>query len=132
MKITVKNSLRAGLFLRVVVAAWNAFFGPSYGAEADALAFHLRAVEYAKDLVLDDFILGRIYSYVLGIVYNITTDSLFLGSLLSCAAWLLSALLLIKSMQMLGIDKSNQAKAVLIYALLPSSVMYTGVTLKES
>lgn len=132
MKITVKNSLRAGFFLRVVVAIWNGFFGPSYGAEGDALAFHFRAAGYAKDLVLDEFVVGWIYSYVLGIFYSITTDSLFLGSLLSCAAWLLSALLLIKSMQILGVEKFNQAKAVLIYALLPSSVLFTSVTLRES
>lgn len=131
MHNTVRTAIWIGLFLRLLVAIWNGFFGPSFGAEVDAEGFHLVASEYAQNPTLDKFIVGWIYAYVLGLVYFLTTDSLFLGSLLSCLAWLASAALLVKIMRLLSIDKSQQAKAMLIYALLPSSILYTSVTLRE-
>ena len=42
----------AGFFLRLFVAIWNSFFGPSFGADLDALSFHLEAVEYARNLTV--------------------------------------------------------------------------------
>ena len=129
---TVRTAIWIGLFLRLFVAIWNGFFGPSFGAEADAEGFHLVALEYAQNPTLDKFIIGWIYAYVLGLFYYLTTDSLFLGSVLSCFAWLASAGLLVKIMRLLSIDKSQQSKAMLIYALLPSSILYTSVTLREA
>lgn len=120
-----------GFFLRVIIAAWNGFFGPSFGADMDALTFHLEAVEYSRNLHLDEFSIGWIYSYVLGIVYFATIDSLFIGSLLSCFAWLISANFLQSSMKLLSIKNSNAVKAMLIYVLLPSSILFTSVTLRE-
>jgi hypothetical protein len=61
-----------------------------------------------------------------------TTDAIFLGSLLSCIAWLMSAVLLIRIMGILLLDNLRQSKAMLYFALLPSSIMFTSVTLKES
>lgn len=120
-----------GFFLRVMIAAWNGFFGPSFGADMDALTFHLEAVDYSRNLHLDEFSIGWIYSYVLGVVYFITTDSLFIGSLLSCFAWLISANFLRGSIKLLSISNSNAVKVMLIYAFLPSSLLFTAVTLRE-
>jgi len=128
---TVRTAIWIGFSLRLFVAIWNGFFGPSFGAEGDALSFHLLAVEFGQNPTFDEFIIGWFYSYVLGLVYYLTTDSLFLGSLLSCLAWLASAALLVKIMLLLSINKSHQLKAMLIYALLPSSILYTSVTLRE-
>lgn len=120
-----------GVLLRVGVAIWNGFFGPSFGADLDAIGFHDEAVAYAATTELDEFRVGWIYSYVLGIFYYLTTDSLFLGSLLSCVVWLASLFILIRTMRMLNFDKSQQLKAILVYALLPSSILFTSVTLRE-
>ena len=38
-----------GFAIRIFVSFWNSFFGPSFGAEADALGFH----ESAKLLSLN-------------------------------------------------------------------------------
>lgn len=127
----LRTAIWIGFFLRLLVAIWNGFWGPSFGADQDAFSFHLVASDYANNLEIDEFQIGWIYSYVLGVVYHLTTDSLFLGSLLSCVAWLASAGLLIKIMRLLSFDKSNQFKAMLIYALLPSSILLTSVTLRE-
>jgi len=127
----VKITLWLGFFLRLINAFLNGFFGPSYGASDDSLGFHLTAVEYSQNLAFDMFAIAHIYSYILGIFYFITTDSLFLGSALSALGWLASAFILLRIMRILSFKMSNQWRAMLIYALIPSSLMYTSVTLRE-
>ena len=127
----VKLALWLGFFLRLVNAFYNGFIGPSYGASDDALGFHLAAVEYSQNLGLYEFVIGTIYSYILGIFYFITTDSLFLGSALSALGWLASAFILLRIMRILSFKMSNQWRVMLIYALIPSSLIYTSVTLRE-
>lgn len=127
----LRTAIYTGVFLRILVTIWNSFFGPSIGADMDALSFHLKAVEYKNNFIFDEFVIGWIYSYVLGLFYYVTTDSLFLGSLLSCVAWFLSAILLVKCFRMLSVAHDLQVKAMLIYALVPSSVLITSITLRE-
>ena len=120
-----------GLFLRLVNAFFNGFFGPSFGADTDSIGFHLWAVEISQNPVFDGFSVGNIYAYILGIFYFITTDHLFLGSALSAFGWLASAFILLRIMRILSFDMSSQWMVMLIYALIPSSLMYTSVTLRE-
>ena len=127
----VKLALWLGFFLRLGNAFSNGFYGPSYGASDDSLGFHLNAVQYSQNLVFDVFVIGHIYSFILGIFYFITTDSLFLGSALSALGWLASAFILLRIMRILSFKMSNQWRVMLIYALIPSSLMYTSVTLRE-
>lgn len=120
-----------GFSLRLLVAIWNGFFGPSFGAELDAQTFHLDAVLYSRNPTLDEFRIGWIYTYILGLFYYVTTDSLFLGSLLSCIAWFVSALILLRCLRIFAVERAMQNKAMLIYALLPSSIMFTAITIRE-
>ena len=127
----VKLTLWLGFFLRLVIAFVNGFVGPTYGASEDSLGFHLIAVEVSQNLVFDVFLISHIYRYILGVFYFITTDSLFLGSALSALGWLASAFILLRIMRILSFKMSNQWRVMLIYALIPSSLMYTSVTLRE-
>jgi hypothetical protein len=133
MIISMRFAIWTGLILRLIIAVWNSYFGPSFGAELDALTYHRAAALYSVDLDLNkfEFAIGGIYPHILSVFYYLITDSLFLGSLLSCIAWLLSALLLVKIMHLLSFNKTACIKAMLIYALLPSSVLMTAVTLRE-
>ncbi len=121
----------SGFFLRLVIAFLNGFVGPTFGASADSLGFHLMAVEYSQTLAVDGFILTQIYTYFLTIIYFITTDSLFLGCAISALGWLASAFILLRIMRILSFKRSIQWKVMLIYALIPTSLMYTGITLRE-
>ena len=69
-----------GFSLRILVAIWNGFFGPSFGAEGDAVVFHEIATEVATTGVFDTkFNIGWIYAFFLGTIYQITTvHSIFL------------------------------------------------------
>jgi hypothetical protein len=127
----VKLALLLGFFLRLAIAFVNGFIGPTYGASGDSIGFHLMAVEYSQTLVIDVFILTQIYTYFLTIIYFITTDSLFLGCALSALGWLASAFILLRIMRILSFKMSIQWKVMLIYALIPTSLMYTGITLRE-
>ena len=124
-------TLWLGFFLRLVIAFVNGFVGPTYGSSDDALGFHVMAAEVSQNLVFDVFVIGHIYWYILGVFYFITTDSLFLGSALSALGWLASAFILLRIMRILSFKMSNQYRVMLIYALIPTSLMYTSITLRE-
>jgi len=127
----VKLILWLGFFLRLVLAFYNGFVGPTYGSGDDALGFHFVAVDVSQDFVTDVFVLTYIYPYLLGLFYFITTDSLFLGSALSALGWLASAFILLRIMRILSFNMLYQSRVMLIYALIPTSLMYTSVTLRE-
>jgi len=120
-----------GFFIRLAIAFINGFIGPTIGASDDSFGFHLMAVEYSQSLVIDVFVLAHIYTYILGIFYFITTDSLFLGSALSALGWLASAFILLRIMRILSFKTLIQWRVMLLYALIPTSIMYTGITLRE-
>jgi hypothetical protein len=128
----VRYAIWLGFLLRLLVAVWNGFFGPSFGAESDALHFHQVAANYAADVDHQPFAISFMYSYILGTIYFLTTDSLFLGSVLSCLAWLVSAHVLMWTMRLLSLGRGDRFKAMLVFALLPSSILWTSVTLREA
>ena len=128
----MRNAIIIGFVLRLVVAVWNGFWGPSFSAEADAAGFHSGAVTYARGEDSTNFALSNIYIYALGTLYRWTFESLFFGSFFSCIAWIASAGLLSRMMDMLTINDANQFRAMLIYALMPSVILLTGITLREA
>lgn len=120
-----------GFCLRLLIAVWNGFFGPSMGAEGDAITFHLVAIGQFGNLDEVKFQYGWIYSLLLYYLYRLTIESIFIGSLLSCIVWLISAIFFDKSLRLLSITQKNRNYALLIYALLPSAILFTAVTLRE-
>jgi hypothetical protein len=129
--LTALNVMWLGLLLHIAVAFWNSFFGPSFGADIDAAGFHAGAVAYSKGLNFV-FYPTEFYTYSLGMIYRWVSDSLLLGSLLSCAAWFASAVVLLKMMRLLSLSAYSQFQAMFIYALLPSAILITSVTLREA
>jgi hypothetical protein len=128
----VRFALFLGLAAHIAIAIWNGFFGPSLGAEGDAINFHNEAVYYAHNLGKFEYITGWIYSYFLGVMYRIFTDHIFFGSMISVSAWFVSAIILINTMRSLNQTDDRIALAVLIFSLWPSALLNTSVTLRES
>lgn len=121
-----------GLLLRIGVSVWNGLAGPSLGANADARNFHQFAVAVSEGRSAPGADLTAFsYAYALGEVYKVFGASLLLGSLLSCIAWLASALVLRSSLRLLQVSNVSQFAGQTVYALLPSSVLWTSVTLRE-
>jgi len=129
---TLPNTIVLGLLLRFGTAAWSGYGGQDVVAMPDATGFHLGAAAYALGKDLEDFYFSNIYIYCLGTIYAWTFSSLFWGNLLSCGAWLGSAILLMRMMQMLSIRESHQIRVMLLFSLLPSSILITSITLREA
>ena len=123
-----------GLFVRIIIAFLNSYYGPTLGAEGDALGFHFLATAIATDkftgIVVENEV-GWVYAYALAIFYKIAEPSLFLGCLLSCIAWLLSGILVDKILSALSVDQISRNRALIIYTFLPSAVLFTPITLRE-
>jgi hypothetical protein len=128
----VRLALFLGLAAHIAIAIWNGFFGPSFGAEGDALNFHNEAIYYANNLGNFEYTTGWVYSYFLGIMYRIFTDHIFFGSMISVISWFISAFILIATMRFLDQTDSRIALALLAYSLWPSALLNNSVTLRES
>jgi len=150
MILTVRNLILIGFLIRLLVAFWNGFFDFEFGQNSDAGSFHNRARffagfledEYGKAYITPAFAWEECLVHVKGrgsfftcflakFYYWTNIDSLFISSAFSCIAWLMSANVLLKIMRLLSIDKSSQFKAMVVYALLPSSILITSITLRE-
>lgn len=127
----VTAAMAFGLALRLAVACWNGLAGPSFGADADAEYFHNFALLVARDAIPAGATIDFSIAYFLGYVYRLTGESLLVGSLISCGVWLVSAVVLRRTMQLLVVGPIQAAAGMLIYAVLPSSVLWTSVTLRE-
>lgn len=128
----VRFALCLGLAAHIAIAIWNGFFGPSLGAEGDALNFHREAIYYANNLGNFEYVTGWVYSYFLGVLYSIFSDHIFFGSMISVFFWFLSCLILVKIMRIFNIVDQKIAIAILLFSLWPSALLNTSVTLRES
>jgi hypothetical protein len=125
--------LIVGLLLRIAVSVWNAYFGPSFGGEDDAVKFHEFAVDAAAGYKDErDYVTGWMYANLLSFVYSAVMPSLFLGGLLTGITWLLSAIILIKICRVVAIGQRATLAIAACYAFLPSSFLVTAITLREA
>ena len=120
-----------GLILRVLLAAINAYYEPLPGAEYDALTFHQVAQLVSINWDYINLDIGWIYATALGIIYKYTFNSLFFGCLVSVLAWFISAIVLKKILKELNIINFNVKIILFFYAFLPSSLIFTSITLRE-
>lgn len=130
--MSVNAIIIIGLFVRLLNTAWNAFLGPTVGGDADALGLNGFASEVAINGVFDEFRIGYTpYTNILGAIYYITINDIFVGGIFSCLGWFISAYYLKKSFNLINSDLSSVKWALIIYSFLPSSIMFTSITLRE-
>ena len=72
------------------------------------------------------------YIFFISLIYLLTTDSMYITSIFSCLAWFFSGYFLIKIMNLLEVSKKKQIILLFIYIFLPSSLLNTGLPLRES
>ena len=94
--------------------------------------FLVLPLTFLQTLEFEDFEIGYVpYINLLGSIFHYTIPSLFLGSLISCFAWLWSSHILIKILDLMGATSRAKFQAALIYSLYPASILFTSVTLRE-
>lgn len=73
MRISITNIIFIGVLLRIAIAFWNGFFGPSPGADLDALGLNSFASAVATTGNFDQFsIRYTFYTNLLGLIYSFT------------------------------------------------------------
>lgn len=121
-----------GFVLRIGIAVWNGYFGPSLGAELDAQTFYFTSLAGSRLLLFLEWEVGpNVYMNFLMLAFYLFNDTLFFGSLISCFAWLWSAIILRRSIDLIAGDHPVRMLPLLIFAVAPTSVLNTGVTLRE-
>jgi hypothetical protein len=125
-----------GFMLRFINAFINAFIAPSFGADGDAFAFHFAALDgvYAVDLSVGGWAGYWSIDYVRFMIflYKYLTDSIFIPSVINCLAWLVSIIFIKKITEILTLPKKTSAIILAIFSFLPSSILFTSITLRES
>lgn len=121
-----------GILLRVLCAVWAFFYGNLPGASSDAMAFHEEALRLQNCDFPDGLRVAWVYSDLLGCVYAFTYPDQLVGAFLSILFWFLSVLCINKILEHLGVNNVQKLYALIIYILIPSSIFFSAVTLRES
>ena len=102
------------------------------GAGMDARGLHGFASDVSQNLTFDPLMIGFTpYTNSLGLIYYLFIDSIFIGGLISCFFWLFSAILLLKTLRVFNVNDKNTLVIFFIYSFLPSSILFTSITLRE-
>jgi hypothetical protein len=126
------------LAARHAVSLTNAYHSTIYGADLDAYTFHLRAQDVASSVAggwREEFNFfgdgATTYVFFIALFYRLLGDSLLVGQTLSVLAYVLSCLLLVKLAGLLGLAR-YKVPILLVYGLLPTTVLYGSITMRES
>lgn len=116
-----------------IIFSYNLYSIP--GADKDPMRFYNFGKRIAESGVFQKNWYGStLYDNILGWFFHITTPSVLLGSLTSVLAFSLCFLALFRIVKTLGLEKPNVHYCALtfLYALLPATLCFTAVTLRES
>lgn len=130
-----KKIFFSGLFVLIVhhvIAFTNAYIMETIGAEADAKYFHKAASLLSNHGHISFMTNGsEFYINFLAFFYRLFGDSHLLGLELSVLAFFLSMIIMLKLLNLIGQTK-HQHVLLLMYSLLPTGLMFTSITLRES
>ena len=135
MKLNLRSIIWTGFLGRVLLALWSFSYG-TYGTGSDLSRFHEIAQIILKGLTEfhpgDLSLWGMFYAYFLSYAYILTTDSVLIANILASLAWLFSAFVLLRIMNIFSLNYRNMFIVLILYALLPSSLLYTSVGIREA
>ena len=120
------------IFLHHAVAFFNAYVGGVIGTEGDAHTLHEFALLGATTELEIGF-LGNprvCYTNSLALLYRAFGASSLLGNVLSVSAFTLSCIVLVRLVSLFDLWRFRVG-IILLFGLLPSSVIFSSVTLRE-
>jgi len=111
----------------------NVIIGPFFFTQYDAYFFH----DYAKSNVIDLSVLhwslgSELYRSILTVVYSFFGDSLWLGQSISVLFFAMAIGMFIRLAVKLNLNDTFIAISLLIFSLVPSSLMFGAYTLRET
>ena len=116
-----------------LLSALNAIYGPFPFAELDAYSFHLHGIQRVEMPETNVWTIGSgIYKSMLASVYSVFGISLWLGQTFSIVFFGLAAAFFCLFASRLQLSDRSLAIALLVFGLLPSSLLYGSFTLRET
>lgn len=119
------------------VSIYNAYVSTVFGADLDAVTFHMVARDLATDkhpLWFIEFntleIGANAYAHFLALSYRIFGVSLLLGQELSIVAYTLSAIILIYTVSFLRLRYKRPI--LIVYGLSAPAIIYCSITMREA
>lgn len=119
------------ILFHAAIAAYNAYGSTIHGVDVDAAKFHANAAAIAAIGGWDFGLGARFYTSMLALAYSLGGPSHFFGETTSVLAYALSAVVLVRLLELLKIER-HQAACVLLFGLHPALALFTSVTLRES
>lgn len=122
--------LAVGLALRLVLLFVDFFhIIPIPNSGADTEAFHYIAMRYYNGLPYDT---TSHFPTVIALVYNITYASRLLVQYINIIFGMGILILIYKSLRLLQINEKAMFIAVIVIALLPNAIIFSGILLREA
>lgn len=121
------------IFMHHLLSLVSIMFGPLKYASYDAWTFHAYAYYRVDHLHMLNWTVGaEFYKSMLTVVYKYFGASQWLGQSISILFFSLSCVVFVRIAKKLEIDNLYIAIALLIFGLLPSSLMFGCFTLRET
>lgn len=119
-------------FIQQIVAFINSYVLIVPGGDADALRFHTYASEISRIGNINLLNVGSVFfDNFLALFYYIFQPSMFFASQIVLFAFTLSTLTVIKICNYLNLDVRQIRIIILLFTLLPSTIFFTSVPLRE-
>ena len=134
MKFNLRSLIWLGFFGRIIYAFYIWTFGSRFTG-SDQGRFHGLALKISENIPFDYEEVdqwGMFYAYFLSFFYTLTTPTELIGNLCAVLAWLFSAFILLRILNMFSISYRNMLIVVALYILLPSSIINTSAGIRES
>ena len=123
-----------GVLIRILIVYINLYIYEIPGLNEDALTFHRLASDFSNGNEIEKFYNTNSYyafSWMLGYIYTIFTDSIFFGHLINIFIWFLSGIVLHKTLKIVNTSYNFCNCALLIYTLLPTSIFFSSAIIRE-
>lgn len=121
------------IFSHQLLSVANVLYGPFSFTAFDAASFHLHAVQRVEMPETKVWSLGSdIYKSLLASVYSIFGVSVWLGQAFSIVFFAISSVVFVRFSKTLRLSSSSIEIGLLLFGLLPSSLMFGSLTLRET
>ena len=99
----------------------------------DVRRWHGLALMVLKNIESPELnIIDLAYAYFLSFIYSLTTESITITIFLSSVAWVISAFVLLKIMNLFSMSYRNMLIVLILFTFMPSSLINTGSGLREA
>src|SRR5699024_747145 len=132
----ISGYLLIAYFGRIIFMLWDLyarhiFILPNSGS--DAKGFYKSAIYISHNIhMLGGEIYGGIYAKILGVVFYFIGDNRIIGQYINVVLGMAVIILIYRILKMLNVEKENLNGAILIASILPNTLIFSAILLREN